>query len=88
MVSHKTQLAGSGVVGLSTASAGIAYLTQIRLKLFGLGIRKLASEASGERRVGVEIQGHRKQSHINHQGTDLIIHRYHLGIPPCGIQAV
>ncbi len=36
MVSHKTQLAGSGVVGLSTASAGIAYLTQIRLKLCAL----------------------------------------------------
>jgi hypothetical protein len=62
MVSNKTRVAGLGVVGLSKGSARVAYLTkaQIQFKLLALEIRKRAPEATGERRVGVEIQCPRK----------------------------
>jgi hypothetical protein len=57
MVSNKTGLLSSGAVRLcARGSARIAYLpkAQIQFKLLAIGIRHVAAEATGERRVGVE----------------------------------
>jgi hypothetical protein len=54
IVSNKTWVAGLGKVGLSKGSARIAYLTkaQIHFEILAIGIRNIAAEATGERRVG------------------------------------
>ncbi len=64
MVSKKRRLRAQVPLGCAPAgSARIAYLTkaQIQFKLLAIGgIRNLAPEATGERRVGVQIQCPRK----------------------------